>query len=361
MTWTAHTAPGRGRLRLAVTAAVALAALMVSTTGAAAAPPAAPAAALSLAAAGSTLDTQPRSLTPGFLLDLDRNRVTTFDAPQARVGTLPYDVNNRGVIVGRYDDGRSEQAFLRDARGRFTTLRIPGARSAWASGINDQGVIVGIYSENTPLVKDPNATTHGFRWDRGRITKIDFPRATQTGAFGINNRGQIVGDYLDPRGSGTGRGFLWDNGRFTTIKPPGAVTTTAQSINDRGQIVGTYSSDLATGTTRGFLLDRGRYATYAAPGALVTIPAGINNRGQISGFTLAPTETDPVAGARGFLLARGVNGAFRPVDVPGAPRTFATGLNDRGQIVGTYENPDASPQDGGSPPMNMPGLPGAAG
>jgi probable HAF family extracellular repeat protein len=126
------------------------------------------------------------------------------------VGTVPYDVNNRGQIVGRYDNGRSEQAFLRDARGRFTTLRIPGARSAWASGINDRGQIVGIYSEDTPFVKDPNAKTHGFLWDRGRITRIDFPGAMSTGAFGINHRGQVVGDYLDPRGSGTGLGFVWD-------------------------------------------------------------------------------------------------------------------------------------------------------
>jgi hypothetical protein len=308
MTWTAHTATGRGRLRLALAGAVLLTVLVVSTGAMAASTEVEPAGGPTLLGATTSTDTKPRSLTPGFLLDLDRGRFTTFDAPQARVGTVPYDINNRGQIVGRYDDGRSEQAFLRDARGRFTTLRIPGARSAWASGIND--------------------------------------------------RGQVVGDYLDPRGSGTGLGFAWDRGRFTTIKPPGAATTTAQSINDRGQIVGTFSSDLASGTIRGFLLDRGRYASFGVPGAPVTIPGGINDRGQISGLSLAPSEVDPVAGGRGFLLARGVNGAVRPVNVPGAPRTFATGLNDRGQLVGAYENPDAAagPQDGGSPPMDMPGL-----
>ena len=45
----------------------------------------------------------------------------------------------------------------------------------------------------------------------------------------------------------------------------------------------------------------------------------------------------------GFLLAKGVEGPFTPIDFPGAPGTGATGINDRGQIVGIYENPDAAP------------------
>ena len=43
-----------------------------------------------------------------------------------------------------------------DRAGRFTTIRIPGARAAWASGINNRGQVVGIYSEDTHNVKDPN-------------------------------------------------------------------------------------------------------------------------------------------------------------------------------------------------------------
>ena len=55
----------------------------------------------------------------------------------------------------------------------------------------------------------------------------------------------------------------------------------------------------------------------------------------------------------GFLLAKGVNGRFTPIDFPGAPSTAAFGLNDRGQITGTYANPDAAPDDQQSP-MRMP-------
>ena len=60
-----------------------------------------------------------------------------------------------------------------------------------------------------------------------------------------------------------------------------------------------------------------------------------------------------MADAHGFLLAKGPSGPFTPIDFPGAPRTVAFGINDRGQIVGTYENPDAAPDDQ-QDPMQMP-------
>jgi hypothetical protein len=91
------------------------------------------------------------------------------------------------------------------------------------------------------------------------------------------------------------------------------------------------------------VLDRGRFVTFRAPDAPLTLPYDLNNRGQIVGYTVAPTATDPLAGARGFLLARGARGPLTPIDVPGAPRNAVTGLNDRGQLVGFYENPDAAP------------------
>jgi hypothetical protein len=49
----------------------------------------------------------------------------------------------------------------------------------------------------------------------------------------------------------------------------------------------------------------------------------------------------------------GRQGPFTPVGFPGAPRSIANGINDRGQIVGNYQNPNAtpSPQRDGMPPM----------
>jgi probable HAF family extracellular repeat protein len=290
-----------GRLRLAVAGAVVLTALATATATAAAAPP---------TPMGGQADAGPRTPTPGFLLD--RGRYRPFDAPQARSSTLPYGINNHGAIVGRYDDG-SEQPFLRDRRGRFITLRIPGARSAWASGINDRGQIVGIYSENTPTVKQPGGRRHGYLWEAGRVTRIDVPGATETGAFGINNQGEVVGAYLDA--AGRSHGFRWKRGRLVTIDVPGVADTTPQGINDRGQVVG-YASDAAGTTFRGFVLSRGEFRTFSAPGTPFTLPVGINDRGQISGFSSDAAGTT----VRGFLLAKGVNGCIVERRTAASPR-----------------------------------------
>ena len=61
-----------------------------------------------------------------------------------------------------------------------------------------------------------------------------------------------------------------------------------------------------------------------------------------------------MAGASGFLLAKGARGPFTPIDVPGAPRSVVYGINDAGVIVGQYQNTTAtlSPQPTGTqPPM----------
>jgi hypothetical protein len=73
--------------------------------------------------------------------------------------------------------------------------------------INDRGQIVGLYSDNAPNTKDPDAIVHGFVLDRRKVTTIDFPGAAAPGtvATDINNRSQIVGFYYRNPDAGTGR------------------------------------------------------------------------------------------------------------------------------------------------------------
>jgi uncharacterized membrane protein len=359
-----------GRLRLAVAGAVVATVLTVATTGVSAAVPmGVQAAGLSRLDAGdssSGLDaglgtrsdsgSGPRSPFPAFLLD--RGRYTAFEAPDPEVRLIPYGINNRGVVVGEYirvgPDGipDSESGFLRDRRGRLTVFDLPGAKGTETVRINDRGQMVGEYSQDTPIVND-SARIRAFLWDGGKPTRIDVPGAVVTTAVGVNNRAQVVGAYWEDAGSA--HGYLWERGRMTTIDVPGAAATQPLDINDRGQVVGYYFDDLTfrPGTMHGYLWDRGKVTRIDAPGAPVTLPYDINNRGQIVGSTLAPTQEDPLAGARGFLLRNGIKGRFTPVGFPGAPRSVANGLNDRGQIVGRYENPNAtpSPQRDGMPPM----------
>jgi probable HAF family extracellular repeat protein len=88
----------------------------------------------------------------------------------------------------------------------------------------------------------------------------------------------------------------------------------------------------------GFLWERGRFKPVAIPRGLEDLapqgiaPIGINDRGQIVG-TYGVLDVD----THGFLLdRRGPRGRFTKVDVPGAKGTQPQGINDRGQIVGKY-------------------------
>jgi uncharacterized membrane protein len=294
---------------------------------------------------GNHADTSPRTPTPGFLLD--GGRYTTLEVPGATVETAALGINNRSQIVGgARGGGVPDRGFLRDARGRYTTFRFPGARSTLAQKLNDRGQLTGLYSTTTDDPRDGTDLTGFLRDARGRYTPIAVPGARTTTAVGINNRTQVVGQYQTP--DGRYHGYVWERGRFTTIDAPGAVATSPFDINDRGQIVGVRLE--ADGTFRGFVLERGRFRTFAAPGAAITFPADINNRGQIVGATASELAAEA---GQGFLLAKGVNGPFTPISFPGAPSTVAFGLNDRGQVTGAYNNPDAAP---GPPPATAPSM-----
>jgi hypothetical protein len=277
-------------------------------------------------------DTRPHTPIPGFLLD--HGRYARFDAPGARGETTPLGIDNLGHVVGTYTDADADatyHGFLRDPHGRITTIDIPGAKATVASRINDRGQIVGRYYQTAPF-RAPDARPRGFLLDHGHLTRIDVPGAVSTQAVGIDNHGRVVGEYQDD--AGAFHGFLRDErGGFTTIDLPGAAGTSLVDINDAGQVLGGYLDP--AGGFRNFLLDRGCFTTFDAPGVPFTFAGDLNDRGQIVGFTL--TDLATLAGARGFLLARGVTGPFTPVDVPGAPRDAVSGLNDRGQLVGYYE------------------------
>ena len=159
--------------------------------------------------------------------------------------------------------------------------------------------------------------------------------------------------YVDA--DGTEHGFLLDDGVFTTIDHPdaGPLGTAAIGLNDRGQIVGFYAG--ADGPNHGFLLDQGRgfrregvFTTIDHPDAgsvpgTGTAATGIDDRGRIVGFYL-----DAGAMGHGFVRDkawRRRESDFIRIDHPDAGArpgtgTLALGLNDRGQIVGGYVDAD---------------------
>jgi uncharacterized membrane protein len=299
-----------------------------------------------IAAAGTTDGTtcppavggNPRSTAPVFMLD--KGRFSAFDPPGVNANEL-IDVNRRGQIAGTYvaKNGVSH-GFLRDKRGRFTRFDFPGASPTYVLKLNDRGQIVGNACDGIDC-----PTQFGYRRDAdGRFRSLRYPDAVSTQAFGINDRGRIVGSYLDT--AGTEHGYVWSRGRFTTFDVPGASLSQLTAINNRGEMVGIYID--ADGNPHGFYRSpRGRITTVDVPGAVLTVPFDINDRGRIVGFTTSALPLPNADEVHGFVLKNGTDSSFTRIDVPGAPRTLASGIDDRGRIVGIYENPNATVPESG--------------
>ena len=142
----------------------------------------------------------------------------------------------------------------------------------------------------------------------------------------INNNGQIAGTYFDEQNRV--HGFLTNGNGVVTINVPfpDAVpgTTIVVAVNDAGQAVGRYDErDLAggPGATRGFLFHDGIFTRINVPDSVGTAPDGINNAGQIVGsFISLDFER-----TSGFVLDQ--NGNFTRLDAPfpNAGRTIAKG------------------------------------
>jgi hypothetical protein len=225
-----------------------------------------------------------------------RGGVTSFDVPGASE-VLVKGNNNRGQVVGEYVDAGampgpdglfppgSVHGFIRQRNGRITRFDVPFTYLHDIGDINDRGQIVGYYDDPTRPYNLPG----GFlRQPNGRVVKLDVPGALSTDPRCINNKGEVFGSYVDagampnPDGTipqGVIHGFVWRKGRYATFDPAGSVYTVTTGCNDRGQITGGYQD--ARGKEHGFLLTRGRTTRLDARGRIDNIAWGINDRGEV--------------------------------------------------------------------------------
>jgi hypothetical protein len=197
----------------------------------------------------------------------------------------------------------------------FTTIDVPGAGVTGVYGINTDGDMVGYYgtSSNAPH-------KHGFLYIGGNFTYIDYPGAYATFTYGINDSGLMVGS-AEFSGGNVVRGYTYDGISFIPLRDGSNSATFAFGINNAGWVVGGAGTIY---TTKGFEMRNGQYQPISFPGENVyALAAGINNLGRVVGWTDDAT----------YLYS---GGNFKAISFPGATRTMALGINDKGVIVGTY-------------------------
>ena len=274
--------------------------------------------------------------------DLTPASFTSFLYPGA-TGTFPTDINEHGVVVGRYAKAGVTHGFIRDAAGVMTTIDFPGASFTVASSVTDGGAVLGWYS----LPAAP-AVRHGFLFKDGAFTTFDPPGSTYTNPIGINNRGDISGRYCALKtchapGSGDFHGFLLVDGEYTFIDVPGAIETNALKITESDVIGGGYTK--AGGGEGLFVFSRGEYETFDLPNGrpVAQDNGGINSRGDIVGGYCdgaPPCQITPT-GTHAFLLS---GARLTTIDYPGALSSVAVGINSRGDITGAYFDNSGQPK-----------------
>jgi probable HAF family extracellular repeat protein len=150
-------------------------------------------------------------------------------------------------------------------------------------------------------------------------------------SYGTSHKYRIDPDILDTEVDVPSKGGKTHSFNYTTIDVQGADGTVANGVSNGGTVVG--GSFVATdkgNIWQGFVYVKGSITTLNYPGAFNTFLYGINNRGEIAG-----SYDDTSFNRHGFYYSKGQFHSIPPL----GDDTFtnAYGINDDGQVIGTYE------------------------
>ncbi|WP_327306615.1 hypothetical protein OG730_26715 [Streptomyces sp. NBC_01298] len=148
-------------------------------------------------------------------------------------------VNRHGLMAGELIiTGEGSRAFSYRVGAAAVTL-LPGGDSA--VGVNDRGVIVGRFRDETRL------RTVAVRWSGDGRVRRELPApagSTFSLMAGVNNAGQVAGNaYVPHEGFNYGRGVLWpaDPAAAPALLATGGVPTdryTVLALDESGRAVG---------------------------------------------------------------------------------------------------------------------------
>ena len=161
------------------------------------------------------------------------------------------------------------------------------------------------------------------------ITDLGTLGGYSSSASGINNAGQIVG--TSNTSTGESHAFLYSDGQMQDLGTLGGPSSYGNSINNAGQVVG--RSQISTNSSYyPFLYSNGQMTnlgTLGPPYTAGSYATGINDAGQIAGY--AETPSDPNYSVHAFLYS---NGQITDLSTLGGPSSYGGSINNAGQVVG---------------------------
>ncbi len=168
----------------------------------------------------------------------------------------------------------------------------------------------------------------------------------------LNSNGQVSGATESGPSS---EPILWTNGRPSIVNVPNFGIVTASGINDLSEIAGMF--DNPKNEFYGYRFDSKLHVLYGLNGSQSTAYA-INNRGQVAGSS----QVENGATSRAVVWT---NDKPRDLGVNAGDASFATTINNAGEVAGVYEGLSGSFTSGaftwcGGKTSYLPGLGGAS-
>jgi probable HAF family extracellular repeat protein len=267
-----------------------------------------------------------------------------------------YRINNDGAVVGWAQTATgNEQSFLSNNGGALENLLPSATDDAYATGINNSGVIVGTTYQNGQVhgwIKNGSSVDsleigiwaagindngvvvggngHAFRLVNGSYQDLGvLPGGDWSAAYGINKVGTVVGN--GSKAWGGFRGFVWSpRDGMLELGTLGGANSYTTDINDQGQVVG--HSSVASGFEHAFLSTGVSLTDLGTLHGGNSYAYGINNSGSIVGYSWSDKDENPSA----FVY---VDGAMLELTSllgrnSGWEFLVAYGINDDGEIVG---------------------------
>jgi hypothetical protein len=231
-------------------------------------------------------------------------------------------------------------------------------------GINNNRVFVGDTASSTQVA---NSTENGYQAQGNALLQFSVPQrygARDTDANNISNNNMILGMY-DVSGDAD-HGFILDKKGFHKLPDPDFTKYDRfpdwNGINKQGQIIG-IAFNLSTNVNDSFILDENKFTYYQGSQFSSTYGNlefnGINDRvpasivGEVQDRNLGNLGINVISGTHGVLFRAGQLYVF---DFPGATETVAFGVNNKGDIVGSYTDPNTG-NDRGFLLVGFPGNP----
>ena len=249
--------------------------------------------------------------------------------------TDSYAINNAGTIAGDYvDSSGTQHGMILSAKRKLTSFDNKKCQNT--GGVTGSTAVFGINKANAVAgwcLSTQTGLPISWVYSNKKFTTIAFPKAPQTVATGINDNGDVVGFFADS--AGTAHGFVYANKKYKQLNVKGATETAAWAIDNAGDITvytgSSYSSGTVSCPCTSFLFKGKKQIQISDPNASSTgtVVHAVNNKGDIDG-----TYYTSSGGTSGFLLHVG---KYYDVQDPNGPTlTRADGLNDSLTIDGRY-------------------------